>query len=61
MDHNKKMNIKVPNRIYQEKSPQLKNKFLAAGIKPRDMGNGNVRLSKKGEITVIDYGHFIMD
>jgi hypothetical protein len=24
------------------------------------MGNGNVRLSKKGKITVIDYGNFIM-
>jgi len=56
----KKMSIKVPNRIYQEESPQLKDKFLAAGIKPRDMSNRNVRLSKKGKITVIDYGHFII-
>ncbi|MBY0062107.1 hypothetical protein H7K08_09760 [Priestia aryabhattai] len=55
----KKMSIKVPKRIYQEKLPRLKKKFLAAGIKPRDMSNSNVRLSKKGKITVIDYGHFI--
>ncbi|MGG3155366.1 hypothetical protein ABEP50_06900 [Priestia megaterium] len=56
----KKMNIEVPNKIYNKKLPKLKNKFLDAGIKPRDMGNGNVRLSKEGKITVVDYGNFIM-
>ncbi|MET3408491.1 hypothetical protein ABIC59_005993 [Priestia aryabhattai] len=56
-----KMDIKVPNGIYNKEVTQLKNKFLAAGIRPRDMGNSNIRLSKKGKITVIDYGHFIMD
>ncbi|MCJ7992691.1 hypothetical protein MUB15_31750 [Priestia sp. OVS21] len=56
----KKMNIEVPNKIYNKKLPELKAKFLAAGIKPRDMEINNIRLSKKGKITVVDYGNFIM-
>ncbi|KRD85895.1 hypothetical protein ASE51_27300 [Bacillus sp. Root147] len=56
----KKMDIKVPDGIYNKELTQLKNKFLAAGIRPRDMGNSNIRLSKKGKITVVDYGNFIM-
>jgi hypothetical protein len=56
----KKMNVEVPDEIYNKKLIQLENKFLDAGIKPKDMWNSNMRLSKKGKITVVDYGNFIM-
>jgi len=56
----KKMEIEVPDEIYNKELTQLKNKFLAAGIKPKDMWKSNMRLSKKGKITVVDYGNFIM-
>ncbi|MEH7560166.1 hypothetical protein V7169_05635, partial [Priestia megaterium] len=57
----KKMDVKVPVEICNKELIPLKNKFRDAGIKPRDMGNSNIMLSKKGKITVVDYGNFIMD
>jgi len=56
----KKIDIEVPVEISSEELIPLKNKFRDARIKPRDMGNSNIRLSKKGKITVVDYGNFIM-
>jgi ribose 5-phosphate isomerase len=56
----KKMDIEVPVEISNKELIPLKNKFSDAGIKPKDMGNSNIRLSKKGKITVVDYGNFIM-
>jgi hypothetical protein len=57
----KKMIPKIPvNEIYNEKLSELNNKFRKYGIIPRDTNNNNLALSKKGEIIVIDYGHFIM-
>ncbi|MDN3365439.1 hypothetical protein QU577_27120 [Priestia megaterium] len=56
----KKMENEVPVEISNKELIPLKNKFSDVGIKPRDMGNSNIRLSKKGKITVVDYGNFIM-
>jgi len=55
-----KMQVEVPDEIYDKGLIKLKNKFLDARIKPKDMWKSNMRLSKKGKITVVDYGNFIM-
>jgi hypothetical protein len=55
-----KMQVEVPDEIYNKGLIKLKNKFLDARIKPKDMWKSNMRLSKKGKITVVDYGNFIM-
>lgn len=53
-----KMDLKVPEKIFKEKKPQLKNEFLKVGIRTMDLTRFNTRLSEKGEIIVIDYGEF---
>jgi len=55
----KKTLLKVPREeIYNEKLSQLRNRFLKAGIIPHDTVRGNIRLSKKDEIIIVDYGNF---
>jgi hypothetical protein len=58
-----KMASYIPvTKVSSEKLSELENKFLKYRIDPKDiMNRSNLVLSKTGEITVIDYGDFIMN
>lgn len=56
-----KMEYDVSKERYIEEISRLKNKFQVAGIIPYDLKSLNVKQSKEGKITIIDYGDFFMN
>jgi hypothetical protein len=58
----KKMTRKVSmaERSHRRQISELAREFLAYGIEPRDLKKDNLASSSKGDIVIVDYGHFII-
>ncbi|WP_079526045.1 hypothetical protein [Halobacillus hunanensis] len=50
--------VSMEERDHRKKLVKLEDAFLKEGIHPGDLNEENLALSHKGDLVVIDYGHF---